>query len=147
MFQCSFVAINCCTWWSAVVTINCTSSLCHLLTVMKGVCCQMIFWKLQATSVWVMLRMRVKVHSPTPPPRAIAVRDVSLSQLAPHIHQFANCHRARPASAVRYRTWVNWYLLIASATALPGWPAVFHTAISVGPWDGRSASWVNCLMA
>jgi len=32
--------------------------------------------------------------------RAIAVRDVSLSQLAPHIHQFANCHRTRPAAAV-----------------------------------------------
>jgi len=40
-------------------------------------------------------------------PRAVAVRDVSLSQLAPHIHQFADCHRTRPAAAVRYRTWVN----------------------------------------
>jgi len=38
-------------------------------------------------------------------PRAIAVRDVSLSQLKPRIHQFTNCHRARPAAAVRYRTW------------------------------------------
>jgi len=26
-------------------------------------------------------------------PRAVAVRDVSLSQLAPRIHQFANYHR------------------------------------------------------
>jgi len=29
-------------------------------------------------------------------------------------------HRTRPAAAVRYRTWVNWYLLIASATVLAG---------------------------
>jgi len=43
-------------------------------------------------------------QSNTPPPGAVAVRDVSLSQLAPRIHQFANCHRARPAAAVRYRT-------------------------------------------
>ena len=49
-----------------------------------------------------MLHMRVKVQSNTPP-RAVAVRDVSLSQLAPLVHQFANCHRARPAAA-RYRT-------------------------------------------
>ena len=41
------------------------------------------------------------------PSRAVAVRNVSLSQLAPRIHQFAKCHRARPAAAVRYRTWVN----------------------------------------
>jgi len=69
-------------------------------------------------SVWVMLHMRVKVHSPTPP-RAVAVRDVSLSQLASHIHQFANCHRARTAAAVRYCTWVNWYLL--TLRTLPLW--------------------------
>ena len=31
-------------------------------------------------------------------PRAVAFRDVSLRQLAPRIHQFANCHRARPSS-------------------------------------------------
>ena len=37
-------------------------------------------------SVWVMLHMRVKVHSPTPPPTGPS-----------RIHQFANCHRARPA--------------------------------------------------
>jgi len=62
---------------------------------------------------WVMLHMGVKVHSPTPPPRAVAVRDVSLSQLAPrrHLHQFANCHCTCQAAAVRYHTWVNWYLL------------------------------------
>jgi len=29
--------------------------------------------------------------------QAVAVRDVSLSQLAPRVHQFANCHRARPS--------------------------------------------------
>ena len=40
-------------------------------------------------------------------PRAVAVSYISLSQLALRIHQFANCHRARPAAAVRYRTWVN----------------------------------------
>ena len=57
------------------------------------------------------LHMRVTVHSPNPPLRAVAVRDVSLSQLAPRIHQFANCHHARPAAAVWYHTWVNWYLL------------------------------------
>jgi len=33
--------------------------------------------------------------------RTVAVRDVSLSQLAARIHQAANCHRARPAAAVR----------------------------------------------
>ena len=37
------------------------------------------------------------------PPWAVAVRDISLSQLAPRVHQFANCHRARPAAA-RCRT-------------------------------------------
>ena len=31
----------------------------------------------------------VKVHSPNPPPRAVEVRDISLSQLAPRVHQFA----------------------------------------------------------
>jgi len=41
-------------------------------------------------------------------PRAVAVRDVSLSQLAPRIHQFANCHRARPAAAVRYTSRVDY---------------------------------------
>jgi len=53
------------------------------------------------------------------PPRVVAVRNVSLSQLAARIHQFANCHCARPAAAVRYRTWVNWYLL--TLRTLPLW--------------------------
>jgi len=39
--------------------------------------------------------------------RAVAVRDVSLSQFAPRVQQFANCHRAGPAATVRYRTWIN----------------------------------------
>jgi len=57
-------------------------------------------------------------------------------------------HRARPAAAVIYRTWVNWYLLIASATVLAGcWPAVFHIAISGALWYGRSASRVDYLTA
>jgi len=38
--------------------------------------------------------------------RALAC-GVSLSNAAQRIHQFANRHRARPAAAVRYRTWVN----------------------------------------
>ena len=67
--------------------------------------------------------------------------------MALRIHQFANCHRACTAVAVGYRTWVNRYLLIASATALAGWPAVFHTAISGSLWDGRSASRVDYLTA
>jgi len=53
-------------------------------------------------SVWVMLHMRVKIHSPTPalpPGRRSQGR---LTQLAPRIHKFANCHRVRPALAVRY---------------------------------------------
>jgi len=40
--------------------------------------------------------------------RAVAVMDVSLSQLAPRIHQFANCHRERPAGAVRYTSRVDY---------------------------------------
>jgi len=91
-----------------------------------------------------MQHMRVKYSNP---PWAMAVRDVSLSQLAPRIHQFANCRRARPAAAVQYRTWVNLYLLIDSATALAGWPALFHTADSGGLWAERSASRVSYLMA
>jgi len=39
--------------------------------------------------------------------RAVAVRDVSLSQLAPRVRQFANCHRVRPAAAVRYTSRVD----------------------------------------
>ena len=46
----------------------------------------------------------VSLSSPTPAPRAVAIRDVSLSHLARRVHQFAICHRARPA-AVRYPTW------------------------------------------
>jgi len=52
-----------------------------------------------------MLHMRVIVPSPTTP-QAVAVTDVSLSQLAPRIHQVANCHYTCPAAAVQYRTWV-----------------------------------------
>jgi len=74
---------------------------------------------LLVASVWVMLHIWVKVHSPTPAPRAVAVRDDSLSQLAPRIRQFANCHHARPAAAVWYCTWVNWYVLILRT--LPLW--------------------------
>jgi len=38
---------------------------------------------------------------------AIVACGVSLSNAAQCIHQFANCHRACPAAAVGYRTWVN----------------------------------------
>ena len=38
---------------------------------------------------------------------AIVACGVSLSNAAQRMHQFANCHRARPAAAVGYRTWVN----------------------------------------
>ena len=44
-------------------------------------------------------------------------------------------HPARPAAAVRYRTWANGYLLIASATAQADSLAVFHTAVSGGLSD------------
>jgi len=53
-----------------------------------------------------MLHMRVKVHSPTPPGRP--VRDVSLSQLAPRIHQFANCHRAHSKHTSLVRRGLLW---------------------------------------
>jgi len=44
------------------------------------------------------------------PSQTVAVRYVSLSQLAPRIHQFANCHRARPAATVRYTSRVNYLM-------------------------------------
>jgi len=50
--------------------------------------------------------------------------------MAPRIHQFANCHHARAAAAVGYHTWVNWYLLIASATVLAG--CISHRRQDVG---------------
>jgi len=74
--------------------------------------------------------------------RTIVACGVSLSNAA-HANQSPQSNTAARAVAVRdvslYRTWVNWYQLIASATALAGWPAVFHTAVSVGLPDWRSA--------
>jgi len=37
---------------------------------------------------------------------ACGVNQSNAAQRIP-VHQFVNCHRARPAAAVRYRTWVN----------------------------------------
>jgi len=51
--------------------------------------------------------LHMQVHSPTPP-WAVAVRVVSLSQVAPRIHQFA--HRARSAAAVRYTLRVDYLM-------------------------------------
>jgi len=65
-------------------------------------CCLLSLFKYCGVSVSNAAHASQSPQSNTP--RAVAVRDVSLSQLAPRVHQFANCHRARPAAAVRYRT-------------------------------------------
>jgi len=69
-------------------------------------------WGSQTYRFWTYRRLylgngAVKVHSPKPL-LVVAVRDVSLSQLAPRIHQFANCRRARPAAAVRCTSRVDY---------------------------------------
>ena len=59
--------------------------------------------------------------------RALAC-GVSLSNAAQRIHQFANCHRARPAAAVRYRTHVRYRT--AAGKLIPSHSA--HTSRETG---------------